>query len=131
MEVQKLLRKLYRAESTTLFHKLESTFSKILKDAAEENVVHLNDLYLTDKFYTLIEYFNQCASRIGGKQVKITEDSLINIYELAHATVTHNVPAAAIPTSFTVPSSTLLEETAKQAVRRTWCIDGKNFSERI
>ena len=130
-ETLKLLAALYSDQREKLYHQMEDTFLKMLDDAAEHNKIYLNDLYRTNQYHVLMGYFNECAKGIGAEQVKITEEALLDIYELAKATVEKNVPQGALRAPFIMPSSAPLETSAKQVIHQTWCLDGKEFSDRI
>lgn len=125
-ETEKLLRKLYKEQSEELYMYLLDVFAKIAADK-EDGKVYTNDLFLTVRYNQLIEYFNKCAQKIGGEQVKITEAALIKTYEEAQEEVDKYIPKDKVRTSFLVPSAI----TAEQAIRQTWCLDGKEFSDRI
>ena len=89
------------------------------KDKGEEGKIYLNDLYLTNKYYSLIEEFNRTARRIGAKQVPVTEQAIIDIYKQANETISALAPATTIPAVATVAPVLTLEQRAEQAVTRT------------
>lgn len=120
------LRALYKKQSEKLYGELIRVFAKMEADS-KAGKFFINDLYRTKNIFRLIAYFNSCAKTIGGKQVKVTEKALITAYKRAKKIVEENVPKEAISSSFLIPS----EIDPKQVVHQTWCIDGKNFSERI
>ena len=126
-ETKRLLRQLYQEQSEILHAELGDIFLKMLDDAAGHNRIYLNDLYRTNNYHRLINHFNECAKAIGGEQVKVTEDALLNVYALAQATVEKNLPKNMITPTFVVPEAINPE----QVIHQTWCLDGKEFSDRI
>lgn len=120
------LRKLYEKQSQKLYDELLSVLSKIEHDS-EDGKLYINDLYRTNRMYELIEYFNKVASKIGGKQIKLTEQALIDTYNHAQEIVGNDIPKSLIDTTFTVPSAV----DTKQIVNQVWCVDGLDFKSRI
>lgn len=125
-ETNKELHKIYQQQAEALYNELVRVFIKMSEDS-KDGKIYLNDLYRTNKIYTLIEHFNNCAKKIGGKQVKITEKALIKAYEESQQIVERYSPNTIIRPSFVVPSAI----DTQQIVNQTWCVDGLNFSERI
>ena len=125
-QTQEELRKLYDEQGRKLYDEINRVFLKMVSDA-EDGKVYLNDLYRTNNYHLLLNYFNKCAKTIGGKQVKITEKHLIEAYNRARQIVEDLTPQGIIRPTFVVPSAV----DAEQVVRQVWCMDGKNFSDRI
>ena len=125
-QTEKELRKIYAKESEQLYNDLLNTLSKIADDA-EGGKVYANDLYRTQRFYELIEDFNKRAKAIGGKQLKLTKKALIDAYNNAKRIVGAEAPKSLLQPQFLVPSAIDTE----QIVTQVWCLDGKNFSDRI
>lgn len=126
-ETNKELRKLYEKQAKNLYDELIRVFIKMEEDNAEKGKIYINDLYRTNSIYELLNYFNECSKKIGGKQVKITERALIKAYEEAQEIVGANAPKSIVRSQFVVPSAV----DTKQIVNQTWCVDGLNFSDRI
>ena len=70
------MRRLYADQSRKLYDELLEVFAKMAADSADGKI-YLNDLYRTDSFNRLLEYFNMCAKDLGAQQVVITEDTLV------------------------------------------------------
>lgn len=121
------LRKLYAAQSKELIQQLYDVWMKMERDSEEKGKVYLNDLYRTDSYNRLLEHFNECARALGGTQEEITERYLIEAYERAKETVSKYVPSTVPKPTFVVPTAV----DAKQVVHHVWCLDGKEFSDRI
>ena len=120
------MRELYAEQGRKLYDELLEIFAKIAADS-QDGKIYLNDLYRTNNYHLLLEHFNKCAAQLGGRQVKITEESLLEVYRMAQEVVGDNVPRDAIATTFSVPSAINPE----QAIHQTWCLDGREFSARI
>ncbi len=58
--------------------------TKIANDS-EDGKIYTNDLYRTQQYFELIQYFNKCAEAIGGKQLKITEKAILDMYNYARS----------------------------------------------
>lgn len=97
------------------------------RDSETRGKVYLNDLYRTNTYHELYQHFYNCCMALGQEQEAITERSLIKAYEEAKATVERYVPKSAIRQHFSIPSAI----DATQAVHHVWCLDGKEFSDRI
>jgi len=50
-----------------LYLNILDVFSKMEKDKASEGKIYLNDLYRTNNYHILLNYFNESARRLGGK----------------------------------------------------------------
>lgn len=125
-QTKRELRKLYEKQSQKLYNELLSVLSKIEQDSTDGKI-YINDLYRTNRIYELIEYFNKTASKIGAKQIKLTERALVDTYKHAQEIVGKEIPESLIGTSFTVPSA--VDPT--QIVNQAWCVDGLDFKSRI
>ena len=125
-DTNKALRAIYAEQSKLLYNELLDVFAKMEADSAEGKF-YINDLYRTNRIHLLLNYFNSCAEKIGGKQVKVTERALIKAYEDAKRMVGDNVPKSIVSSQFVVPSAI----TTKEIVNQSWCVDGLGFSDRI
>lgn len=125
-EYTRLLKELYAEQSEKLRQSIANVFMKMLADS-EDGKVYMNDLYRTNAYNELLNEFNERARALGSQQVKITEEALVKAYEMAAKVVSENVPPESISTSFNVPSAV----DPKQAIHQVWCLDGREFSDRI
>jgi hypothetical protein len=127
-QTQEELRKLYEDQSGKLYQNLLDTFNKILNDADNgDGKIYTNDLFKTNNYHILIKYFNECAKEIGGKQLEITDAAMLRSYRYAQSVVESFAPKGLIKNTFVVPKAI----DAEQAINHTWCLDGKEFSDRI
>lgn len=127
-QAQKELLKLYQGQAKTLYLNILDVFSKMEKDKASEGKIYLNDLYRTNNYHILLNYFNESARRLGGKQVKITQKNMLTAYQMAQDIISKVEPEAGKMRPVYINPRTI---NPKEAIRQTWCIDGKNFSDRI
>lgn len=102
-------------------------FEKIQRDAGTEHGIMINDLYRTNRYWTLLDELNKRLNKLGEEQLIITEQSLIDTYRLAQETIEKIVPKELVRTSFLVPNAMRAED----VVRQCWVLDGKEFSDRI
>ena len=123
---EEALRAMYVQQSQKLYNQIIKVYLKIMDDNSEGKLF-INDLYRTQSYHLFLNYFNKCANKLGGAQVKVTEKALIAMYDFARKTIAKNVPKGVAQPIFTVPSAVKTE----QVVRQAWCADGKNFSDRI
>ena len=127
-QTEEQLRELYSKQSQKLYDLLLDIFNKIQRDTeSEDGKIYTNDLYRTNNYHKIIEYFNKCAKAIGGEQLEITDRALLKTYEYAQSVVESYTPKSVIPFQFTVPE----QINAEQAINQVWCLDGKEFSDRI
>lgn len=125
-ENTKALSRIYTQAQEDCVRELTTILAKIEADK-QGGVVMANDLYRTNTYYSLLDFFQSLAKDIGSKQYTITDNALIDIYNQAQQTITELLPKDAIRSQWMNPS--LL--TPQDIVRQSWCIDGKNFSDRI
>ena len=127
-EAQKELVKLYKHQAEQLYYKILNVFAKMQKDNAVDGKIYLNDLYRTNTFHVLLNYFNESARRLGGKQVKITQQKMLKAYQMAQDIVSKVEPDIGKMRPMYINPRTI---NPRQIIRQTWCLDGKNFSDRI
>lgn len=127
-QAQKELLKLYQNQSNELYYRIMHVFAKIDNDKLENGKIYLNDLYRTNTFHLLLKSFNESAKKLGGKQVIVTQKYLLNTYQMAQDIIAKIEPQAGKMRPMYINPKTI---DAKHAIRQTWCLDGKNFSDRI
>lgn len=124
----KELTEAYRYASEELCRDIEDTFVKILHDAGgNANGIQINDLYRMNRYWQLLDRMSERLNKLGSTEITITEQALIDCYNAAQGFIADYVPETEIPVSYVVPSAI----TAEQVVHQAWCLDGKEFSDRI
>lgn len=126
-ENKKELGKIFTQAQEEMSKELIYTLEKILKDKASQDGLQVNDLYRTNRYYTLLDWFQKQAKAIGEKQYTITEQAIIDAYNDAQSLVMEYVPQSLVQGRFLVPQAI----DAQQIVKQAWCADGKVFSDRI
>lgn len=113
-QTEEALKQLYQEQGEKLYQQLLDVFVKLDSDS-QDGKIYTNDLFRTNNYYQLIQYFNDCSKTIGGQQVEITESALIRTYEYARSVVEGYAPKGIIQPGFVIPSAT----TPKQAINQT------------
>jgi SPP1 gp7 family putative phage head morphogenesis protein len=126
-ECEKELTKLYAAQGELLRDEINKVLLKVVSDLANGNELLINDLYRNRRYWRLLEHINQNLTNLGKEEISITEKHLIKMYEITEQVIEDNVPEGLIKDSFLVPQVIDL----KDVVHHTWCLDGKEFSDRI
>ena len=127
-ETQKELLKLYESQAQVLYINILDVFAKMEHDKKVEGKIYLNDLYRTNTYHLLLNHFNESARRLGGKQTKIVQKSMLTAYQMASDIVGKIAPDSGKMRPMYLHPSTI---DPKQAIKQTWCIDGKNYSSRV
>lgn len=126
-ETQKLLHDAYHEQAKDLQDRVLATLAKIEHDLGTPEGVLVSDLYKSRRFYELLEYINKSLVSLGYKELKIVEEALLQTYTDALNTIDKNIPQELINYKFLVPDAIKPE----QAIHQVWCLDGKEFSDRI
>lgn len=125
-ETEQQLKRIYSKEAIALQNEIVKVFGKMLSDEMFQGEYMMNDIYRNDRYWQLLDYINERLRVLGGKELKITEPALIKIYEDTKKLIDEEMPSSIKP-AFVVPQ--MID--AKQVVHQTWCLDGKEFSDRI
>ena len=115
-QTEEALKSIYAEQSNKLYNQLLDVLAKIESDSLDGKI-YTNDLYRTQHYYELIQYFNKCAEAIGGKQLKITEKSILDMYKYAQSVTEAFLPKSiknAKP-AFLVPNLVKPEQAIHQA----------------
>lgn len=123
--VENELKDIYQQQSEILINNINKVYLKMENDAKTRGEPYLNDMFRIVRYGEFLEEFNKRAKAIGGKQNRIQEKELIAVYDQAKDTVGKYAPEAGIV--FVKPERV----SAKDAVKVAWCLDGRNFSDRI
>lgn len=126
-ETEKQLHKIYVEQAKDLQLAILEVFDKMEIDKNTEHGIMINDLYRNKRYWDLLNYINELLTALGKKELKITEPALIKVYEDTKKAIDKEIPKELLRTQFLVPS--MID--AKQVVHQNWCLDGKEFSDRI
>lgn len=134
-DTEKALAQIYRDEAEEMRLKVLDVFSKMREDAKGEEGIKVNDLYRNNRYWALLNYLNDHLESMGGAQVDLINDLLIEAYENSKEIVGNNLPQRyqALNNNSTLSTGFLNVSAikAKDIVRQVWCLDGKEFSTRI
>ena len=89
--------------------------------ASNDGTLLASDLYRYNRYYQMMNQLNQEMTRLGGEEIKITEQKLLDMYNITAAQVGNSL-------NFAIGVNA---DTAKKAVESIWCADGKHWSSRI
>lgn len=125
-ETRQELAKIYKQCAEELQTEIVKVYSKVDSLKQGEKVL-MNDFYRNKRYWSLLNRMNELLSSLGEEQIKITEPAIIELYEQSLAAIDENVPAKYVSQEFL---NTKIVD-GKQALFQSWCLDGKNFSDRI
>ncbi len=126
-EMERALRELYASQQKKIEYELGSLFLKMESDKYTRGEPYLNDLYRTKEYNELLQHLNRLMRELGGEEVNITEQGLIKAYEEAQAILEKFVPKGLRRFDFNIPTAI----DPQRAVHEIWCLDGREFSDRI
>ena len=123
-ETEKLLAEIYEDQGLKIENEILKVLSKI-QDQPQEVIP--NDYYRNDRYWKLWDYVRDRLNILGKKQLKIMNPALAKVYEDTKKIIAEEVPQEIIKSRFLVPSAI----DATQVIHQVWCLDGKEFSDRI
>ncbi len=126
-EMEQRLRELYATQSRKIEDELFATLFKMDTDKYLRGEPYLNDLYRTKEYNELLQRLNELTRELGGEEVRITEEGLIHAYEEAQRILERWVPKGSRKVDFNLPTAI----DPQTAVHEIWCLDGREFSDRI
>lgn len=126
-QTQKELSRIYEATAEDMRDEILRLYAKV-GDAAEGEVL-VNDFYRNRRYWDCLNRMNELLSSLGKAQIKVTEPAILDLYEKTLETLDKEVPDSikALGSSF----ADFSKVDGKQALFQTWCLDGKNFSQRV
>lgn len=90
-------------------------------------VIQMNDFYLNKRYWELLDRLNDLLNDLGQEQIRITEPAIIDLYNKAISAIDAEVPKGLIKNQFL----NVKRVDGSQALFQSWCLDGKNFSDRV
>lgn len=127
-ETEEQLAELYKVEAMELQARIMDTLDKIERDKNTNEGIHANDLFRSQRYWTLLDEINERLKKLGREQIAITSPAIIQAYQ-----ETIELIDAEVPKSKHVNTALLNAHAidAEQVVNQTWCLDGKKFSNRV
>lgn len=128
-EVIEKLIQLYSEQSYQLKKQITDVYIKMLDDSRNNpQGIMANDIYLMDRYSQLLEELNKRCVELGGYETKLIHEGMVNCYKQAQIMVEKMIPKESLPPTSFIAAEAINPE---QAVQQVWCLDGKEFSERI
>lgn len=120
LETQKLLAKEYNRLYKETKLKLVDLYAELLAASADGTIL-VSDLYKFNRYYDLCNSISDNLVKLGGKEIKITEVNLIDMYKLN---------SVLVGDSFKLQGE-INTQAMEKCLDTIWCADGKHWSERI
>lgn len=123
-ETQARYRKAYSDAIKATQKDIEDLYYTLLKETADGKI-KMNDLYRYNRYFELQSRLNERLVALGGKEIKIMDKSLLDLYGNTSKMVADEARGIGL--------NLVLEDSygAKAAVNGVWCGDGKHWSNRI
>ena len=128
-DTERELARLYREQATALRNRILEVFSKIQSAKQTGEPIQVNDLYRDNRYWTLLEEINERLRALGEEQIRITEPAIIQAYRDTLDVVDENIVPVTENLDTAFLNARMID--AEQVVNQTWCLDGKNFSDRV
>lgn len=128
-ETEKELAALYTEQANALRLDVLEALEKIKADKGTEEGILPNDLYRSQRYWTLLDEVNARLKKLGQEQIKITSPAIIQAYQETLDLIDEGIPAEKKIVDVALLNAHALE--ASQVVNQTWCLDGKKFSDRV
>ena len=117
-DLDKELAKQYGRVAKVIKRELLSTLEEIRNANGD---IQPSDLYKSKRYYQMLNEVNNELNGLSSKQVTLTEEKLLEVYEL-QSEITAN--------EFGLYNS-VDRDAALTVIRETWCSDGRDLSQRI
>lgn len=128
-ETEKALAKLFREQASELRLDVLDTLEKIKQDKGTDEGILANDLFKSQRYWTLLDEVNARLKKLGQEQIKITSPAIIQAYQETIDLIDEGVPEKRRIVDVALLNAHVLD--AEQVVNQTWCLDGKKFSDRV
>ena len=76
-----------------------------------------------------MEEINERLTKLGQAQIEITEPAIVQAYQETIDTIDENIADSVQNVDVSLLNARMID--ANQVVNQTWCLDGKNFSDRV
>ena len=126
-ETEKELARIYRQTITQVWNDILKVYSKVEADREAGRELLINDFYRNNRYWELFDTINRRLVALGEKQIKITEPKILEMYHETQVILDEGIPEDKVKTQFLNTKAV----DAKQALFQSWCLDGKNFSDRV
>lgn len=121
-ETEKQLIKYYGAAARRVIKDFEATYNKLLATVGEGKEPTPADLYKLDKYWAMQAQLRQELNKLAEKEVALlTKNFELHFFEVYYSLGIEGATAF----------STINNDLVHQLISSAWCLDGKNFSQRI
>ena len=128
-DTERELAAIYHEQATALRDSILEVFAKIEATKAAGEPIQANDLYRNRRYWELLDEINERLRILGREQIRITEPAIIQAYQDTLDIVDSNVVATTSSVNMALMNAHAID--GKQIVNQVWCLDGKNFSDRV
>lgn len=128
-DTERELAAIYHEQATALRDSILEVFAKIEATKAAGEPIQANDLYRNRRYWELLDEINERLRILGREQIRVTEPAIIQAYQDTLEAVDSNIVAATGSVNTALMNAHAID--GKQIVNQVWCLDGKNFSDRV
>ena len=128
-DTERELAAIFREQGLEIRSLILNVFSKIQAAKDTNEPIQANDLYLNNRYWKLLEEINERLTKLGQAQIEITEPAIVQAYQETIDTIDENIADSVQNVDVSLLNARMID--ANQVVNQTWCLDGKNFSDRV
>lgn len=128
-DTERELAAVYHEQATALRNSILEVFAKIEAQKATGEPIQANDLYRNRRYWQLLEEINERLKILGREQIRITEPAIVKAYQETLDIVDSNIVATTSGVNTALMNAHAVD--GEQIVNQVWCLDGKNFSDRV
>lgn len=128
-DTERELAAIYHEQATALRDSILEVFAKIEATKAAGEPIQANDLYRNRRYWELLDEINERLRILGREQIRVTEPAIVQAYQDTLDIVDSNVVATTSSVNTALMNAHAVD--GKQIVNQVWCLDGKNFSDRV
>lgn len=128
-DTERELAAIYKEQGLEIRNLILNVFSKIQAAKDTNEPIQANDLYLNNRYWKLLEEINERLTKLGQAQIEITEPAIVQAYQETIDTIDENIADSVQNVDVSLLNARMID--ANQVVNQTWCLDGKNFSDRV
>lgn len=128
-DTERELAAIYKEQGLEIRNLILNVFSKIQAAKDTNEPIQANDLYLNNRYWKLLEEINERLTKLGQAQIEITEPAIVQAYQETIDTIDENIADSVQNVDVSLLNARMID--ASQVVNQTWCLDGKNFSDRV
>lgn len=128
-DTERELATIYHEQATALRDSILEVFAKIEVTKAAGEPIQANDLYRNRRYWELLDEINERLRTLGREQIRVTEPAIVQAYQDTLDIVDSNVVATTSSVNTALMNAHAID--GKQIVNQVWCLDGKNFSDRV